>query len=131
MLTKLPHYVLPLYPAIAILTVGALGAPRAVAVVADARRGLVVRDSGRRASVLAVVGAIALTRQPVFLAWPFVAAALIFGLFAWWLYEDGRAERSLLQRGGLGDVSGDGGLRHRVAVADAAVSERRDRARVA
>jgi hypothetical protein len=32
----------------------------------------------------------------VFLAWPFVAAALIFGLFAWWLYDDGRAERSLL-----------------------------------
>jgi hypothetical protein len=32
----------------------------------------------------------------MFLAWPFVAAALIFGLFAWWLYEDGRAERSLL-----------------------------------
>ena len=44
----------------------------------------------------AVVGAIALTRQPVFLAWPFAAAALIFGLFAWWLYDDNRAERSLL-----------------------------------
>ena len=43
-----------------------------------------------------MVGAITLTRQPVFLAWPFVAAALIFGLFAWWLYEDNRAERSLL-----------------------------------
>lgn len=25
-----------------------------------------------------------------------MAAALIFGLFAWWLYEDNRAERSLL-----------------------------------
>ena len=47
-------------------------------------------------SVIAVVGAITLTRQPVFLAWPFVAAALIFGLFAWWLYDDNRAERSLL-----------------------------------
>ena len=46
--------------------------------------------------MIAVVGAITLTRQPVFLAWPFVAAALIFGLFAWWLYEDNRAERSLL-----------------------------------
>jgi hypothetical protein len=43
-----------------------------------------------------VIGAITLTRQPVFLAWPFVAAALIFGLFAWWLYDDNRAERSLL-----------------------------------
>ena len=46
--------------------------------------------------MIAVVGAITLTRQPVFLAWPFVAAALIFGLLAWWLYEDNRAERSLL-----------------------------------
>jgi hypothetical protein len=47
-------------------------------------------------SIIAVIGAITVTRQPVFLAWPFVAAALIFGLFAWWLYDDGRAERSLL-----------------------------------
>ena len=47
-------------------------------------------------SVVAVVAAITLTRQPVFLAWPFVAASLIFGLFAWWMYEDNRAERSLL-----------------------------------
>ena len=74
------------------------------------------------ASVLVVVGAIALTRQPVFLAWPFVAAALIFGLFAWWLYDDNRAERSLLNAVVVGDVPGDGGLRHRGAVADAAVS---------
>jgi hypothetical protein len=47
-------------------------------------------------SVLAIVGAITLTRQPVFFAWPFVAASLIFGLIAWWLYEDSHAERSLL-----------------------------------
>src|ERR1700742_1158270 len=48
------------------------------------------------ASLAAVVGAVSVTRQPVFLAWPFVAAALIFGLFAWWLYDDNRAERSLM-----------------------------------
>jgi len=94
-LTKLPHYVLPLYPAIAILTVGAL------------ERRVLSRSwlkSGAAwwfvipalASVMAVVIAVGLTRQPVFLAWPFVAAALIFGLFAWWLYDDARAERSLL-----------------------------------
>src|SRR5947209_8661042 len=94
-LTKLPHYVLPLYPAIAILTVGAL------------ERRVLSRSwltSGAAwwflipalASLGAVVGAVSLTRQPVFLAWPFVAAALIFGLFAWWLYDDNRAERSLL-----------------------------------
>ena len=94
-LTKLPHYVLPLYPAIAILTVGAL------------ERRVLSRSWLRSsaawwflipalASLAAVVGAVTVTRQPVFLAWPFVAAALIFGLFAWWLYDDNRAERSLL-----------------------------------
>lgn len=94
-LTKLPHYVLPLYPAISILTVGAV------------ERRVLSRSwltSGTAwwfiipalASLAAVVGAVTVTRQPVFLAWPFVAAALIFGLFAWWLYDDSRAERSLL-----------------------------------
>jgi 4-amino-4-deoxy-L-arabinose transferase-like glycosyltransferase len=94
-LTKLPHYVLPLYPAIAILTAGAL------------ERRVLSRSWLRRASawwfaipalasLMAVVGAIALTRQPAFLAWPFAAAAMIFGLFAWWLYDDNHAERSLL-----------------------------------
>jgi 4-amino-4-deoxy-L-arabinose transferase-like glycosyltransferase len=94
-LTKLPHYVLPLYPAIAILTVGAL--ERRVLSRSWLRSGaawwFVVPAV---ASVIAIVGAIMLTRQPVFLAWPFVAAALIFGLFAWWLYDDNHAERSLL-----------------------------------
>jgi len=94
-LTKLPHYVLPLYPAIAILTAGAL--ERRVLSRSWLRRGaawwFIIPAA---ASVIAVIGAITLTRQPVFLAWPFVAASLIFGLFAWWLYDDSRAERSLL-----------------------------------
>ncbi len=94
-LTKLPHYVLPLYPPIAILVAGAL--ERRVL-----SRSWLMRGAGwwfvipAFTSIIAVVGAISLTRQPVFLAWPFVAVALIFGLFAWWLYDDGRAERSLL-----------------------------------
>jgi len=94
-LTKLPHYVLPLYPAIAILTVGAL--ERRVL-----SRSWLMRGSAwwfaipALASLIIIVVAIKITRQPVFLAWPFVAGALIFGLFAWWLYDDGRAERSLL-----------------------------------
>jgi 4-amino-4-deoxy-L-arabinose transferase-like glycosyltransferase len=94
-LTKLPHYVLPLYPAIAILTVGAL--ERRVLsrswLTSGAAWWFAIPALG---SLAAVVGAVSLTRQPVFLAWPFVAAALIFGLFAWWLYDDNRAERSLL-----------------------------------
>ncbi len=94
-LTKLPHYVLPLYPAIAILTVGAL--ERRVLSRSWLRRGAAWWFAiPAVTSVIAVVGAITLTRQPVFLAWPFVAVALILGLFAWWLYDDNRAERSLL-----------------------------------
>ncbi len=95
-LTKLPHYVLPLYPAIAILSVGALERrvlSRSPWITRGAAWWFVVPAG---ASVLAIVGAITLTRQPVFFAWPFVAGALIFGLFAWWLYDDSHAERSLL-----------------------------------
>src|SRR4051794_39635035 len=94
-LTKLPHYVLPLYPAIAILTVGAL--ERRVL-----SRSWLVRGAAwwfavpAIAAVIAVVGAIKLTHQPVFPAWPILAAAMIFGLIAWWMFEEGRAERSLL-----------------------------------
>jgi 4-amino-4-deoxy-L-arabinose transferase-like glycosyltransferase len=94
-LTKLPHYVLPLYPAIAILTIGAL--ERQILSRSWLRRGAAWWFAiPALISVIAVIGAVTVTRQPVFLAWPFVAAALIFGLFAWWLYDDNRAERSLL-----------------------------------
>jgi 4-amino-4-deoxy-L-arabinose transferase-like glycosyltransferase len=95
-ITKLPHYVLPLYPAIAILIVGVL------------ERGLLSRSAWIArgtawwfvmpaiVSVAAVVGGMVLLRQPEFLAWPFAAGAVIFGLFAWWLYDHAHAERSLL-----------------------------------
>src|SRR3954454_23805258 len=79
-LTKLPHYVLPLYPAIAILTVGAL--ERRVL----SRSPWLIRGAAwwfavpAIAAVIAVVGAIKLTHQPVFPAWPILAAAMIFGL---------------------------------------------------
>jgi 4-amino-4-deoxy-L-arabinose transferase-like glycosyltransferase len=94
-LTKLPHYVLPLYPAIAILTIGAL--ERRVLSRSWLRRGAAWWFAiPAITAVSVIVGAIALTRQPMFLAWPFLAVSLIFGLFAWWLYDDNRAERSLL-----------------------------------
>ncbi len=94
-MTKLPHYVLPMYPAVAILIAGAL--ERSVL-----SRGWLAKGAAwwfaipLIASVGAIVATIMLTRQPAFLAWPFIAAALIFGLFAWWMYDDARAERSLL-----------------------------------
>ncbi|MGY3615133.1 ArnT family glycosyltransferase [Bradyrhizobium sp. USDA 10063] len=95
-LTKLPHYVLPLYPAIAILTVGAL--ERRVL----SRSAWLIRGSAwwfaipAITAVIAVAGAIKLTHQPAFPAWPILAGAMIFGLVAWWMFEDSRAERSFL-----------------------------------
>src|SRR6185369_4461430 len=96
-MTKLPHYVLPLYPAIAILIAGILEKnglyrgrwltrgtigwflfPAAIAI------GVVV--------IFIVIG-----REPGIVAWPFATAAAIFGLFAWWLYEADGSERSLLR----------------------------------
>ncbi|WP_291532731.1 ArnT family glycosyltransferase, partial [Bradyrhizobium sp. UBA2491] len=94
-LTKLPHYVLPLYPAIAILTVGAL--ERRVL-----SRSWLIRGAAwwfaipAFGSVLVIVGAIKAIHQPVFPAWPLFAVAMVFGLIAWWMFEDSRAERSLL-----------------------------------
>jgi 4-amino-4-deoxy-L-arabinose transferase-like glycosyltransferase len=94
-LTKLPHYVMPLYPAIAILTAGAL--ERRVL-----SRSWLVRGAASwfaiptLASIIAVIGAVILTRQLALVSWPLLAAAMIFGLFAWWLYENNHAERSLL-----------------------------------
>src|SRR5246127_2954295 len=94
-LTKLPHYVLPLYPAIAILAVGALER-RVLSRAAWVIRGTAWWALPALTAIIAVVGAVILTRQPAFLAWPLLAAAMIFGLFAWWLYETNYAERSLL-----------------------------------
>jgi 4-amino-4-deoxy-L-arabinose transferase-like glycosyltransferase len=96
-MTKLPHYVLPLYPAIAML----------LAIVIDKNQ-LSARPSLQRATVLwfavplvlsagAVGGAIALSRNLEPLAWPFLAAAIVSGLFAWRLYAVDGAERSLLR----------------------------------
>src|ERR1700709_2424187 len=83
-LTKLPHYVLPLYPAIAILIVGAL--ERRVL----SRSPWLVRGAAwwfaipAITAVSVIVGAVALTRQPPFLARPLLAVSLIFGLFRGW-----------------------------------------------
>jgi 4-amino-4-deoxy-L-arabinose transferase-like glycosyltransferase len=95
--TKLPHYVLPLYPAIAILIAGVL--ERGDEVTA---RWLIRGTVGwfLLPSVIAVavpVVFIDVGRDLGLVAWPFAAAAVIFGLFAWWLYEADGPERALLR----------------------------------
>jgi 4-amino-4-deoxy-L-arabinose transferase-like glycosyltransferase len=96
-ITKLPHYVLPLYPAIAILIAGILEGGGLVT-----KRWLL---HGIAAWFVFPVGiAIGLVllfiivgHELGFIAWPFVAAAAIFGLFAWRLYDVDGPERALLR----------------------------------
>jgi 4-amino-4-deoxy-L-arabinose transferase-like glycosyltransferase len=96
-MTKLPHYVLPLYPAIAILISGILE-PGSLSKTRWMVRGTVGWFVFPAVIAVGVVaGFIWIGRDPGIIAWPFAAAALVFGLFAWRLYEVDGAERSLLR----------------------------------
>ncbi|HEY4775952.1 MAG TPA: glycosyl transferase, partial [Xanthobacteraceae bacterium] len=95
--TKLPHYVLPLYPAIAILIAG----------VVDhhglSRRPWLVRGTVWWFLIVAIMAALTVAAHAVLgqrlgvLAWPFAAGAVIFALGAWWLFEVDGAEHALLR----------------------------------
>jgi len=95
--TKLPHYVLPLYPAVAILIAGIVdghalsrdrrlsGGPIAWFIVMVAL------------ALVSIALPVALGQGLRLIAWPFAAAAVIFGLFAWSLFGVDGAETSLLR----------------------------------
>jgi hypothetical protein len=89
--------VLPLYPAIAILIAGA------VETRVLSRRPWLVRGTmwwflvPVLASIAVIVGAVMIGRQLDLVAWPFLAAAIVFGLFAWWLYDVDGPERAFLR----------------------------------
>src|SRR5690242_11984384 len=96
-ITKLPHYVLPLYPAIAILIAGILEAG-ALAKIRWMIRGTVGWFAFPSIlAVATVVAFVAFNRELGLLAWPTAAVAVILSLFAWWLYEVDGPERSLLR----------------------------------
>ena len=96
-MTKLPHYVLPLYPAIAILIAGILGA-NGLSKTRWIVRGTIGWFLFPGAVAVAVMVAfITFGGDLGLIAWPFAAVALILGLFAWWLYEVDGAERALLR----------------------------------
>ena len=95
--TKLPHYVLPLYPAVAILIAREIE-----------RRELSDNPHLTRFTVMwpifmAVIPAAAvwlvvyMRGQFAWLAWPFGAVGLILGFYAWRLYDVEGAERSFLR----------------------------------
>ena len=95
--TKLPHYVLPLYPAIAILIAWAIERE-----ALSAKR-WIVRITvhwpivAAVLPILAIVAVMALRRQLGLLAWPFAAGAMIFGFFAWRFFDEDGPSRSLLR----------------------------------
>ena len=95
--TKLPHYVLPLYPAIAILISGAVESK------VLSQRPWLVRGAvwwfiaPILISAAIVTLAIVVARDPAFPAWPFFALAMVCGLFAWLLYQPDGAELSMLR----------------------------------
>jgi 4-amino-4-deoxy-L-arabinose transferase-like glycosyltransferase len=96
-MTKLPHYVLPLFPAIAILIAGVVESGNL-----SKMRWLVRGTVGwflfpAVIAIAVVVAFVMFGRDLGLIAWPFSAAAMIFGLFAWWLYEVDGAERALLR----------------------------------
>ena len=95
--TKLPHYVLPIYPAVAILIAVAID-NYVLSLQRWLRTGPVWWFLLSIAfGVLAIVLHVAIGGNAGALAWPFLVAAVIFGLFAWWLFEVDGAERSLLR----------------------------------
>jgi 4-amino-4-deoxy-L-arabinose transferase-like glycosyltransferase len=96
-ITKLPHYVLPLYPAIAILIAGVIDKgllSRKPVLVWGAIWWFVVPMVAGLAGIvaLAVIG-----RQFGLLVWPLIGAAAVMGFLAWRLYEVDGAEHSLLR----------------------------------
>ncbi|HEV2955359.1 MAG TPA: glycosyltransferase family 39 protein [Xanthobacteraceae bacterium] len=95
--TKLPHYVLPLYPAIAILIAWAIEREALSAKRWIARITVHWPVIAAVLPILAIVAVIVLRRQLGLLAWPFAAGAMIFGFFAWRLFDQDGPARSFLR----------------------------------
>ncbi|HEY7662028.1 MAG TPA: glycosyltransferase family 39 protein [Xanthobacteraceae bacterium] len=95
--TKLPHYVLPLYPAIAILIAGVIDTRML------SRRPLLVGGTiwwfvvPMAAGIAGIVALAVVGRQFGLLVWPVFGAAAVMGFLAWRLYGDDGAEHSLLR----------------------------------
>jgi 4-amino-4-deoxy-L-arabinose transferase-like glycosyltransferase len=96
-ITKLPHYVLPLYPAVAILVARALWHGTLAGSVWLKRATLWWPIIAVLAPIVAVVALVVMRHQLGLLAWPFGAAAMVFGFMAWRYFEPDGAEKSLLR----------------------------------
>jgi 4-amino-4-deoxy-L-arabinose transferase-like glycosyltransferase len=96
-ITKLPHYVLPLFPAIAILIVREIERRDLSANPHLVRTAVMWPIVTAILSVLGVGLLIYMRGQFGWLAWPFAALAVIAGFYAWRLYDVDGAELSLVR----------------------------------
>jgi 4-amino-4-deoxy-L-arabinose transferase-like glycosyltransferase len=105
-ITKLPHYVLPLYPAIAILAAAALDRHML------SRKPLLVGGTMAwfvlplLAGLTGCIGLAVIGHQFGFFAWVLVGAAAVTGLLAWRLYEMDGLEHSFLRAVTAGVLTG-------------------------
>jgi 4-amino-4-deoxy-L-arabinose transferase-like glycosyltransferase len=96
-ITKLPHYVLPLYPAIAILIAGVVDRH------ALSRRLWLERGTVWWFLIAVAIAVLTVSANLYFegalglRTWPFLAGAVILAFGAWWLYQADGAEHSLLR----------------------------------
>jgi 4-amino-4-deoxy-L-arabinose transferase-like glycosyltransferase len=97
--TKLPHYVLPLYPAIAILIAGVIDARVASAKPWAVRATIWWFIVPTLLGILAIVAMTGIGRQFGLIAWPVIGAAMIMGFLAWRLYTVDGSEHSFLRSG--------------------------------
>jgi len=95
-ITKLPHYVLPLYPAIAILLAGAVEVRLLVRQrwLAHGTIGWFLLPCA--VSVAMILGFVTVGHELGLVAWPFAAAMMVLGLMAWQFFDVDHAERALL-----------------------------------
>jgi 4-amino-4-deoxy-L-arabinose transferase-like glycosyltransferase len=94
--TKLPHYVLPLYPAVAILFAATIERNVLSQWIWFVRNTVWWFVAPLIVGILLVAGAIVISHEPVLAAWPFLATAIVCGLLAWRLYRDEGAEQALV-----------------------------------
>jgi 4-amino-4-deoxy-L-arabinose transferase-like glycosyltransferase len=95
--TKLPHYVLPLYPALAILIAGVIDS-HSLSLNRWLVRGTIWWFILMMAVATFLIGLqITIGQKLGLLTWLFAAAAVIFSLFAWLLYQVDGAEAALMR----------------------------------
>jgi 4-amino-4-deoxy-L-arabinose transferase-like glycosyltransferase len=102
-ITKLPHYVLPLYPAVAILVARALQRDRLSAAPWLRRATVWWPAIAVLVPAVAIGGLLVLRHQLGLIAWPFAAAAMISGFIAWRFY-DAEGPAPALMRATLAEI---------------------------